>query len=234
MRSFLGLLGVLSAFTATGYSLTCRLCRGQDSSSCAGTIQTCPPDHACGAVHTETKINENAADVYSISCLPVKECNSPGSISILNGKIRRGSSCCYTSNCIPPAPQLPADDKETNGLFCATCVTKTSSYCDAETIMKCTGKEDMCLSQASITTGIISTQEALQGCSTKSYCDLVMQPVKGNQVNTDVTYSCTPGKTHPVVAPTKSDNAGNSHSGHPPSGTLISVLLFLFVLGSKW
>ncbi|CAI9611974.1 unnamed protein product [Staurois parvus] len=105
MSSLLGFLCVLSAFTATGYSLSCKLCVGSDSSSCIGTLETCPPDHACGAVRTVTKINENEVDLYFISCVPLKECNSPGSISVPKGKIRRGTSCCHTSNCIPPAPR---------------------------------------------------------------------------------------------------------------------------------
>ncbi|XP_077312646.1 phospholipase A2 inhibitor NAI-like [Lithobates pipiens] len=233
MSSLLGYLCVLSAFTATGYSLTCKLCLGQDSSSCVGTTETCSPDHACGAVRTVTKINENEMDLYFISCVALKECNSPGSISVPNGKIRRGTSCCYTSNCIPPAPQLPADDKEANGLFCGTCVTESSTDCSPEGIMECTGKEDMCLFQTTLTTGLLNTKEALRGCSTKSYCNLAKQSVKSDQMNVELTYSCTPGGNHTTITPTDQDNAGNSHIAHSPSATLISILL-LFLLCGKW
>ncbi|XP_018417674.1 PREDICTED: phospholipase A2 inhibitor 25 kDa subunit-like [Nanorana parkeri] len=233
MRSILELLCVLSAFTATGYSLTCKLCVGQGSSSCIGTSETCPPDHGCGAVHTVTKIDEKEMNIYLISCVPVKKCNTPGSISITNGKIRRGTSCCHTSNCIPPAPKLPADDKQANGLFCGTCVTEASDNCSAEEMMECTGKEDMCLFQTSVTTGDISVQEALRGCSTKSYCDLSKQSVKSTLMNVETTYSCTPGQNRTVTAPPDPENEGNSNGGRYPSVTLITMLL-LFLLCSKW
>lgn len=229
----MGFLCVLSAFTATGYSLTCKQCLGQDPSSCVGTTETCPADHACGAVRSVTKINESEMDLYFISCVALKECNSPGSISAPGRKIRRGTSCCYTSNCVPPAPQLPADDKEANGLFCGTCLTETSTDCSPDGIMECTGKEDMCLFQTTLTTGLLNSQEALRGCSTKSYCNLAKQSVKSVQMNVELTYSCTLGGNLTAIAPTDQDNAGNSHSGHHPSATLISILL-LFLLCGKW
>ncbi|XP_072282014.1 phospholipase A2 inhibitor and Ly6/PLAUR domain-containing protein-like isoform X2 [Pyxicephalus adspersus] len=206
---------------------------GPDASTCVGTSQTCPSDHACGAVRTVTQLGENKVDIYVISCVPVKECNSPGSISVPNGKIRRGISCCYTSNCTPPEPRLPADVKEANGLVCGTCLTESSTFCSAEEVMECTGKEDMCLFQTSVTTGIISTQEALRGCSTKTYCDLGEQSVKSAQMSIELTYSCTPGENQTKIAPTELDNVGNSHNGHSPSTTLICFFLLL-LLCSKW
>ncbi|XP_068099195.1 phospholipase A2 inhibitor NAI-like [Hyperolius riggenbachi] len=225
MSSVLGFLCVLSAFTATGFSLSCKVCMGPDASSCYGSSETCPPENACGAVRTVTKTNGNQVnEQFSISCTPVKQCSTPGSISLPYGKILRGTSCCYTSHCVPPTPLLPADDQEANGLYCGTCMTTTSNYCTAEERMACMGKEDMCLLQTSVSTGAAPSQEAFRGCSTKTYCDLLKQSVKSETRSIELTHTCTPGENQTLTDP---GNSSPSNYGHYLLGPLISGLVCL-------
>uniref|UniRef100_A0A803JKN1 UPAR/Ly6 domain-containing protein n=1 Tax=Xenopus tropicalis TaxID=8364 RepID=A0A803JKN1_XENTR len=87
------------------------------------------------------------SEAYTLSCIPHNQCDKSGSIRIPNGKIKRGISCCYTDDCTPPTPTLPADNNTVNGLVCRTCASADSAWCYTSDTMQCTGDENMCLLQ---------------------------------------------------------------------------------------
>ncbi|XP_031762432.1 phospholipase A2 inhibitor and Ly6/PLAUR domain-containing protein-like [Xenopus tropicalis] len=192
MRSLLGTLCALSVFAATGYSLSCQTCMSAGSTPCQGQSLPCPPDSACVATYTLTTTNGvTVSEAYTLSCAPLGRCDKPGSFSFPKSKLKMGTSCCYTDNCSPPTPTLPADNNQVNGLVCPTCASADSAWCYTSDTMQCTGDENMCLLQ---TTEIkVSSKVAVRGCATKSICDLGSTSVSYPGYSMDVKFSCTSG-----------------------------------------
>ncbi|KAE8594363.1 hypothetical protein XENTR_v10019605 [Xenopus tropicalis] len=194
MRLPLGILSVLSALAATGYSLSCQTCMSAGSTPCQGESLPCPADNACAATYALTTANGvTVSQVYTLSCAPRSQCDKPGSISIPDGKIKRGTSCCYTDNCTPPTPTLPAVNNQVNGLVCRTCASADSAWCYTSDTMQCTGDEKMCLLQTTEIKGSVSSKVAVRGCATKSICDLGGTSVSSPEFSMDVKFSCTSG-----------------------------------------
>ncbi|XP_075047321.1 phospholipase A2 inhibitor NAI-like [Mixophyes fleayi] len=194
MGSLLGYLCVLSALTATGLSLTCKVCRGNDFDSCSGTNMTCPPDNVCGGSRALTTAHKlKLADVFTIGCVPKHQCNTLGSISTAYRNIKMGTSCCETDYCTPPSPTLPDDDFKPNGLTCQTCVSANSDWCYTDDTFQCIGNENMCILQSTNSYGSSKLSTALRGCATKSICDFGNQSSTSGGVNTKVSISCTSG-----------------------------------------
>ncbi|XP_031761701.1 phospholipase A2 inhibitor 25 kDa subunit isoform X1 [Xenopus tropicalis] len=194
MKLPLGILSILSALAATGYSLSCQTCIGVGSTPCQGQSMSCPADNACAATYTLTTAHGvTVSQVYTLSCAPRSQCDKPGSISIPDGKIKRGISCCYTDDCTPPTPTLPVDAFQPNGLVCRTCTSADSTWCYTDDTMRCTGEENRCLLQTTTLTGSVSSKVAVRGCATKSICDLGGTSVSSPEFSMDVKFSCTSG-----------------------------------------
>ncbi|XP_075047320.1 phospholipase A2 inhibitor NAI-like [Mixophyes fleayi] len=194
MRSLLGYLCVLSALTATGFSLQCKVCAGNNFGSCTGTTMTCPADNVCGGSRALTTANGiTLTDIFTISCVPKNTCNTPGSISTPNINIKMGTSCCETDNCTPPSPTLPGNTFQPNGVTCRTCTSANSDWCYTEDTIQCIGNENMCLLQTNNIYGSSKLSTALRGCATKSICDFGTKSSTSGGVNTKVSFSCTSG-----------------------------------------
>ncbi|XP_075047634.1 phospholipase A2 inhibitor and Ly6/PLAUR domain-containing protein-like [Mixophyes fleayi] len=163
MASLLKVLCVLSALTATGLSLICKQCKSSDYKSCFGDTVTCPPDSACGTIYTYEGF---AFSTFFTTCVPKNRCDLMGSASITDSKMKKSISCCYTDQCTPPKPTLPADNLQTNGVNCTTCKGGTfSTWCNSEDTLKCTGNENHCLLMT-------DAMGARRGCATDSICSI--------------------------------------------------------------
>ncbi|XP_075047322.1 phospholipase A2 inhibitor NAI-like [Mixophyes fleayi] len=193
MGSLLGFLCVLSALSATGFSLTCKHCFGT-TTSCSGTTMTCPADYACGGSRTKTTSSGiTISESYEITCVRKDECNTEGIISTPISRIKQGTSCCFTDNCTPPLPSLPQDNDRPNGLTCRTCMTGESDWCYTEDTMQCTGEENMCILMRANIYGSTKISTATRGCSTKSICSLGSKTTTHGGMNIKASVSCTSG-----------------------------------------
>ncbi|OCT73600.1 phospholipase A2 inhibitor and Ly6/PLAUR domain-containing protein [Xenopus laevis] len=194
MALYLSILSVFSALAATGDSLSCQTCISASKTPCQGKSLLCPSDSACAATYTLTTANgRTISEMYTLSCAPLRQCDKPASMSIPNGKIKRGISCCFEDNCTPPTPTLPPDNSRLNGQICRTCTSADSTWCYTDDTMRCTGEENMCLLQTTVISGPVSSQVALRGCATKSMCDLGSNSVSYPGFSMDLHFFCTSG-----------------------------------------
>ncbi|XP_073457298.1 phospholipase A2 inhibitor NAI-like [Aquarana catesbeiana] len=190
----LGILLVLSAFTSKGYSISCKNCWHFSTVPCKEPTVSCPNDQICVASLTEVIVGTTNTPQYSLSCGTQSECNVTGSLNFIYGKILTGTSCCSTDNCDPPTPQLPVDSSIKNGLTCRTCYSDSSDYCYTGDKIECTGDQTKCGRMARTLTGTINMKEAIRGCTTGSFCDIL-----GNQkdslsgLNVDMAMYCSNG-----------------------------------------
>ncbi|KAG8433727.1 hypothetical protein GDO86_012182, partial [Hymenochirus boettgeri] len=183
----------ISLFFVLGYSLSCTTCVSLGNSPCEGQSETCPPDYVCGSTYTSSKsAGGTVSETYTTSCLPRSQCSGSGSVSIPNGKVKRGVSCCYTDNCAPSRPNLSADNDIKNGHVCPTCISDTT-WCEGSDTMECTGEENKCLMLSTKISGISNHCHSLRGCSTKSICDLGSNSVKTMDLAIDVKFTCNNG-----------------------------------------
>ncbi|XP_075047324.1 phospholipase A2 inhibitor NAI-like isoform X2 [Mixophyes fleayi] len=193
MGSLIGFLCVLSALTATGFSLTCNLCLISKYTSCPEKIMECLPDTACGVSHTTTETHGMIySETLDLSCVHKNQCNTQGSITTNYGKIKRSTSCCHTDNCIAPMPTMPADNLQPNGLICPTCQSD-SIWCYTAETMLCTGDENMCYFQTTELYEPERISSAFRGCASESICSLKTQGTMRTmgRVDTDISISCT-------------------------------------------
>ncbi|KAG9466254.1 hypothetical protein GDO78_016919 [Eleutherodactylus coqui] len=196
-----GLLWFLSALVTPGGSLTCKVCTSSNAQFCNVSSMVCSEDHACAASYTLT--NTYGA-VYTMSCAPKHHCDSPGSISASNGRIRRSTTCCYTDNCTPAPPILPDDDFRPNGLTCQSCLSTNSKWCYSKRTIECSGEENACLLHTSQYYAPIRRSVAVRGCATESICSLGTQWVQFGAIKMKSKYSCvfsgTPPSRYGLVA----------------------------------
>ncbi|MEE6481979.1 hypothetical protein FKM82_013094 [Ascaphus truei] len=192
MATLLHGLCVLCALTATGYSLSCTVCVSSSGTSCTGPSITCPADHVCMSSYTVTTARGiDIVDVFNRGCESQSKCGMSGSVSIADGKIKIGATCCTSDNCTPPIPTLPADNHQRNGVTCRTCTSADSDWCYTSDTMGCTGDEKMCLLQTTTMSEPISSNVAIRGCATESICNVGSQNVSSSGVNLRVTYKCS-------------------------------------------
>lgn len=182
-----GLLWVLSALVTPGDALSCQVCTSSSAESCDASSVTCPEDFVCASSYSLT--NTHGA-IFAMLCAPRHHCDSPGSISASNGRIRRTTTCCYTDNCTPPHPVLPDRNFQPNGLTCQTCLSVYSKWCSSLRTIDCAGDEDACLLQTSEYYAPIRKSVAVRGCATKSICSLGTQWIQFGTLKMKFTYSC--------------------------------------------
>ncbi|XP_077312655.1 phospholipase A2 inhibitor and Ly6/PLAUR domain-containing protein-like [Lithobates pipiens] len=192
MTSLLHILCVLSALVASGLSLNCMHCMSTTTSCSSGVSLPCASGYTCGY----TAMRAKGANLYLQSCVPQKQCDLKGSVSLPNGeKGKMATSCCGTDDCTPTLPSLPVDSSASNGLTCRSCKVENSDWCYTSDTMKCTGGENMCLLQTVKITGSQSVAHAARGCATKSICDLGSQSYNIQGMSTDIRFTCTSGST---------------------------------------
>ncbi|KAM3923129.1 phospholipase A2 inhibitor and Ly6/PLAUR domain-containing protein-like [Leptodactylus fuscus] len=189
-----GLLCVISLFLGQGSSLSCTVCLVQSPPLCTGNNVTCVPGRVCAATHTvniEDGVKKN--EFSGRSCVPEKQCRGPGSFSTYNSQSKKGFSCCYTDNCTPSLPVLPADNTKKNGRTCPTCTADGADWCDTGRTMECTGEETMCILQYTNMSGSVSKQSVLRGCATPTICNIGNESLITNGISVEVRISCTGG-----------------------------------------
>ncbi|XP_068099206.1 location of vulva defective 1-like [Hyperolius riggenbachi] len=192
--AFIGILCVLSALTATGYSISCHLCVSADSSSCPAVSVLCPTNHVCGLKYTNMTINGHSTVLYSRHCSPPELCNITGSMTIPSGTVQTSTSCCNSDNCTPSIPTLSSNTNDTNDVTCRSCLTVNSDWCYTSDTITCTGSETTCLLQTTKITG--SSQQvlmAMRGCATKNICSFGSQSFNSSDFTTSYNYFCTNG-----------------------------------------
>ncbi|XP_073425944.1 phospholipase A2 inhibitor and Ly6/PLAUR domain-containing protein-like [Dendrobates tinctorius] len=192
MSSLIGILSLLSTLSATSYALSCTQCSSA-SASCTGSSVTCRSGYMCGSSYTETAVGATTQESFIRSCIASSECSFSGSLSIQNGYIRMGISCCNSDNCDPVTPSLPSRSSNLNGQVCRTCISADSTWCYTSDTLNCTGDENMCLLETTKISGSESSSVAIRGCATKSICDLGSQSQTVGDISVEVKFICTSG-----------------------------------------
>ncbi|XP_072011133.1 phospholipase A2 inhibitor gamma subunit B-like [Engystomops pustulosus] len=182
-----GMFWILSALVTSGDALSCKVCTSANTNSCNASSVVCPEDYACASSYTLTNTH---GGIFSRSCAPRHHCDTPGSISASNGRLRRSTTCCYTDHCTPPPPTLPDADFQPNGLSCQTCLSLYSRWCSSKLTIDCTGEEDACLLQTSDYYAPVRRSVAVRGCATKSICSLGTQWIQFGDLKMRFKYSC--------------------------------------------
>ncbi|XP_053308585.1 phospholipase A2 inhibitor and Ly6/PLAUR domain-containing protein-like [Spea bombifrons] len=192
MESSLGILLAFLALAKTSNCLSCTVCLVKGATFCTGNNVTCPSGKVCVSTHTvstEGGIKKN--EFFGRTCMPQHYCDAPGSFSSRTMKSRKGISCCDTDRCIPPAPVLPDDSTQPNGVVCKTCTANDAEWCDTEETMKCVGNETKCILQITSMTGTLTQQSVLRGCATQSICNIGNESVITDGISVNVKISCT-------------------------------------------
>ncbi|XP_069803945.1 phospholipase A2 inhibitor gamma subunit B-like [Dendropsophus ebraccatus] len=192
MSSCLLLTCLLSAIAATGYGLSCIDCTSLSGTVCNGSSMVCPSgDYSCLLSYTVTSIGGmEISKLYIRQCAQNNLCSKTGSISLPNGKIKAGTTCCTSDDCLPPKPTLPPDSSEKNGRSCKACFAPNSKTCDTELFTDCVGNEMMCITQVSTTTGDVTSTTTVQGCSTKEMCQPARQMWNLNKMKVHLENTC--------------------------------------------
>ncbi|XP_066428746.1 phospholipase A2 inhibitor and Ly6/PLAUR domain-containing protein-like [Eleutherodactylus coqui] len=198
MTSLIGFLSLFSALTATSSALSCTKC-SSTSSTCSGSSVTCPVGFMCGSVHSRVLGEAVRSENLIRGCTPSSECKLSGTMSITQGRIALGISCCSTDNCTPTLPTVPTKSHNPNGVICQSCVSAQSTWCYTSDTIQCTADENMCLLQGTEIPGLLST--AVRGCATKSLCDLGSHSYTAGGSTIKSTFTCTSSaiSAHKVV-----------------------------------
>lgn len=192
MEDLLRVLFLLCAFAAPGHSLSCLKCVAKDS-TCKGVSEVCY--YTCGLVFQETIEDGKISRDYMKTCIYKEHCDKVGSISYLSGTKKFGISCCYTDNCTPSLPKLPANSPKANGMTCPTCRDVNSNNCTPQTNIKCSGNERMCVDH---NISKKDASEVMMGCSTQGICNLNIQHSSEDSI-LEIRFNCDKG------TPTESD-----------------------------
>ncbi|XP_056399859.1 phospholipase A2 inhibitor and Ly6/PLAUR domain-containing protein-like [Hyla sarda] len=156
-----------------GYSLVCRSCWHLSGAECNGPNVTCPENGVCVAALSSVSVGASVTPQYSLSCGTQNECDRSSSLTFNYGTVRTATSCCSTDSCVPTLPTLPSPSSEKNGLTCRTCSSDSSDYCYTSETLQCTGKETKCGRMARTLSGTINLKDAIRGCATSSFCDIL-------------------------------------------------------------
>lgn len=209
MSSCLLITCLLSAFAATGSSLSCTECTSLGDTICNGTSNVCAAgDYSCVLSYIVTSMGGmEISKMYIRQCAQSNVCSKTGSISLPNGRIKAGTTCCKTDDCIPDKPVLPPDSAEKNGLSCKTCFAPNSKTCHTDLLTDCVGDETMCINQVTTRKGDVDTSTVVQGCSTKGMCEPARQVWNLGKMIVNVENTCTngglyvqPGRLLPLIS----------------------------------
>ncbi|KAM3921583.1 uncharacterized protein RB166_010993 [Leptodactylus fuscus] len=185
-----------------GNTLSCTQCMSKTSSSCTGSSITCASGFTCGSIYTQVIIGGVLTPVFIRTCLSPDYCGFMGSLSNSQRRIWASMTCCYTDNCTPTIPPVPAASSTPNGVVCSSCISDGYSGCTSSDTVTCTGDEDTCvLETAKITGPYRNTFFSARGCSTKSLCNLGSQVIPVLDTSLKLDFACTGGtqSVHKVV-----------------------------------
>ncbi|XP_068099427.1 phospholipase A2 inhibitor and Ly6/PLAUR domain-containing protein-like [Hyperolius riggenbachi] len=159
-----------------GNFLWCLTCFSYTEDHCLGDEIMCSPgEDVC--VREYLRTIHDGWDVTEITrrCGKSIECGRVGSIRSTEKTMLVNTSCCYGSNCEPPATTLPSISDEDNGLICPDCFAKKSDRCKHFNNIKCTGDETRCMSYVKTEKFVT---ESLHGCTTEKICEVGSRTVK--------------------------------------------------------
>ncbi|KAG8543043.1 hypothetical protein GDO81_025536 [Engystomops pustulosus] len=198
MSSCLLVTCLLSAIAATGYSLSCIECTTLGDTICNGTSKLCPSgDDSCISSYIVTYMGGmEISKMYIRQCGKRAMCSKSGSISLPNGRIKAGTTCCRTNDCAPSHPVLPGESTKKNGLSCKTCFSTNLKTCDSDLLTDCIGNETMCIYQVTTRTGDVSSTTAVQGCATKDMCQPARQLWNLGKMIVNVENTCSRSGIH--------------------------------------
>ncbi|XP_078511666.1 phospholipase A2 inhibitor and Ly6/PLAUR domain-containing protein-like [Lissotriton helveticus] len=193
MGVILAVTCILSALLAEGHALSCQECSSNNASTCTGTSQTCTSlANTCISVITELSAGSIKFTTFARSCGLSRSCNKILSMSNLYLTLRTSTACCTMDNCTPETPQLPSPNSTQNGVICQYCIDESSTYCTSSETMMCTGAETKCISFSfSTTSGSQTTNAAVRGCATPSFCDIANTSVSAQQRKKTNYLTCT-------------------------------------------
>ncbi|KAM3922124.1 uncharacterized protein RB166_011412 [Leptodactylus fuscus] len=192
MSSCLLVTCLLSAIAATGYSLTCITCTSLTDIICEGPSVTCSSgDDSCLLSYIVTSMGGmEISKMYIRQCGKSNLCSKTGSISLPNGRMKAGTTCCRTNDCTPDKPVLPPDSHEKNGLACKTCFAPNANSCDSDLLTDCVGNETVCINQITTRTGDVPSTTAVRGCSSKEMCEPSRQVWNLGKITVNVENTC--------------------------------------------
>ncbi|KAG9465704.1 phospholipase A2 inhibitor NAI-like [Eleutherodactylus coqui] len=193
MSSCLLLTCLLAAIVSTGYSLSCIECTSMNGAICNAATKACPPEYdSCLLSYIITSIGGmEVTKTYIRQCGPSSLCSKTGSISLPNGKMKTGTTCCKTSDCMPANPTLPPDSNKKNGMKCKTCFAPNSPSCDTDLYTSCLGNETVCITQVVNRTGDIPTTTTMRGCATTEMCEPARQVWHLEKMTVYLENTCT-------------------------------------------
>ncbi|CAN2388066.1 u-PAR/Ly-6 domain [Pristimantis euphronides] len=193
MSSCLLLTCLLATIATTGYSLSCIECTSLGDTMCNATPKTCSSEHdSCLLTYIVTSMGGmEISKMYIRQCGQSSLCLKTGSISLPNGRIKTGTTCCKTNDCMPTRPVLPPDSNKKNGFWCKTCFAPNSQSCDTEILTECIGEETMCISQVTNRTGDVATTTSVRGCATKEMCEPARQVWNLTKMTVYLENTCT-------------------------------------------
>ncbi|CAI9604485.1 unnamed protein product [Staurois parvus] len=183
---------ILSTLLATGFSLSCIVCDGEDERSCKGSPTTCPLDSEfCVAILKSTAEGGQEKRQYKRVCGEKSMCSEKEIFTYSNGVIKISSSCCAVNNCIPPMPVLPQTKTEKNGVSCLECRGSGDTPCTSSTHRYCSGDENKCVSLRIETNP--SPNTFLAGCGTPGLCTIKEMDFKTGDTAQAMKFTCLTG-----------------------------------------
>ncbi|XP_063800042.1 phospholipase A2 inhibitor NAI-like [Pseudophryne corroboree] len=192
MTSLLGSLLILSALTATGFSITCYNCLNLTGTACNQPTATCAIGEVCVAAYSVVT-GSSPSNQYSLSCGSTTKCNLTGTWTFTGGTVKTATTCCNNDSCTPTLPTLPTQSTQTNNVTCRTCASNTA-YCYTGDTLACTGSETMCGILSTVLTGTTTQSTAIRGCTTPSFCDTLGTGVSSfSGLNVVLTTYCSSG-----------------------------------------
>ncbi|XP_068099398.1 uncharacterized protein [Hyperolius riggenbachi] len=182
--------GLLSTLTASSFSLSCIQCSGTDESSCKGSSVQCPPEYnACVATYEYNYIDGQDERLYRKYCGLTQMCSLKGGLTTSTGSLKMSSSCCFTSNCNPPAPVLPPNKLEKNGVSCMVCKGDGDKPCSSTEKLECTGDENRCILMME-TEGPPPVTSSVHGCGTPGLCNVTQLDIRTGDRERQLKFSC--------------------------------------------
>ncbi|XP_063292570.1 phospholipase A2 inhibitor and Ly6/PLAUR domain-containing protein-like [Pelobates fuscus] len=182
-----------SALTATGHCLSCIQCVSTNKMQCSGKSMVCPATFdACISSYTLTIVGGmEIGKIFTRHCSARAACDSYGSVSMPDGRIKRTSSCCFSDNCTPSIPTFPPDRHDKNGVKCPGCYSPNDRSCVPEYIIECVGEEIRCINHTeTMKSGEVESAVALQGCASIDLCAAGSQELQVDNIRSRIEMTC--------------------------------------------
>ncbi|KAM9299504.1 uncharacterized protein PAF06_016583 [Gastrophryne carolinensis] len=193
---------ILSVLSAPGCSISCIQCINTSDDSCSGPSSPCSePDQVCVTSYTVSSLaGLPVMRTFMRLCGDPKTCFQKGSLTVPLGQAKVSYTCCTTDNCTSEKPILPPDSTYENGVKCEGCISKMEAECHSDEVIKCTGKEIMCLYQITEITGDLQpVVSSIRGCATKVYCNEPYMEKSFEEQKMTINSTCSGQSRYPAV-----------------------------------